>query len=369
MLNKNKKIIVGLSGGVDSSVALFLLKKMGYQPIGVSLKFSVWHHKHNLCRENLCCTNESFILAKKLCQKLKVPYYIVDCQKEFKKTVIDYFLSEFKTGRTPNPCVVCNQKLRFPKLFELAKKLGANLIATGHYARLKREFLISNFKFSNKSQYSNLQLLKAKDKTKDQTYFLYTLKQKQLAKLIFPLGDLTKDKVRKIATKEKIQYTKKESQDFCFVANQSLTDFLKTKIGQKLGLIYNEKGQKLGQHQGLHFYTIGQRKGLALGKPHWVYKIDTKSNTLFVTDNLKNKSLYQKEIYLKKYNFVDGKTPKKYLNVQVKCRSQQKLIKAKIIENNKKIRVIFAQPQWGITSGQSCVFYQKNICFGGGVIK
>lgn len=287
MKNKNKRVVVGLSGGVDSSVAIFLLKKMGYQPIGVSLKFSVWHHKHNLCRENLCCTNESFVLAKKLCQKLKVPYRIVNRQKEFEKVVINYFLNELRAGRTPNPCVVCNQKLRFPKLFEIAKKLDAGFVATGHYARRQREIRNSKSEIRNKSQNINFKLIKARDKIKDQTYFLYTLKQNQLEKIILPLGNLTKDEVRKIATKEKIEYTKKESQDFCFVANHSMSDFLKTKIGQKTGPIYNEKGKKLGQHQGLHFYTIGQRKGLSFGKPHWVYKIDKKNNALFVTDNLK----------------------------------------------------------------------------------
>lgn len=354
----NKKVIVGLSGGVDSSVAIFLLKKMGYQPIGVSLKFSVWPSKKNLCRENLCCTNKSFILAKKLCQKLKVPYHLVDCQKEFNKIVINYFLSELKAGRTPNPCVICNQKLRFPKLFQLAKKFEANYVATGHYAQLEKN--VKSKKIDLKS---------AADSTKDQTYFLYPLKQNQLAKLIFPLGKMTKDKTREIAGKEKIQYTQHESQDFCFVANQSLSEFLKIKIGQKPGLVYNPFGKVLGKHQGLHFYTIGQRKGLSLGKPYWVYKIDKKNNALIVTDNLKDISLYQKLISLKNTNFINGQTPKKPMTVYVKCRSQQKLAKAKISIIGNKIKVIFNQPQWAITPGQSCVFYDKKSCLGGGIIE
>lgn len=353
----NKKVIVGLSGGVDSSVALFLLKKAGFQPIGISLKFSVWPSKKNLCRENLCCTNRSFALAKKLCQKLKVPYHLVDCQKEFNKIVINYFTHELKAGRTPNPCIICNRKLRFPKLFQLAKKFGANYLATGHYLQLEKNKKSKKFA-----------LKPAIDSIKDQTYFLYPLKQNQLAKLIFPLGKITKDETKKIAGQEKIEYTQHESQDFCFVANQSLSEFLKTKLGQKPGLIYNSSGQVLGTHQGLHFYTLGQRKGLSLGKPYWVYKIDKKNNTLFVTDNLKNKSLYQKVIYLKNNNFISGQTPQKPINVYVKCRSQQKLVKAKISAIGNKIKVIFNQPQWAITPGQSCVFYDKKYCLGGGII-
>ncbi|MCX7779031.1 MAG: 7-cyano-7-deazaguanine synthase, partial [Patescibacteria group bacterium] len=231
----NKRVIVGLSGGIDSSVALILLKKQGYQPIGVSLKFSTWPNQENLSRKNLCRSQDPFHLVRKLCQNLKVPYHLIDCQKEFEKIVIKYFIKEWKNGRTPNPCIICNQKLKFPKLFELAKRFQAGCVATGHYARLRRGPSISNYQVSNKSHGSNIQLLKATDENKDQSYFLYTLKQNQLAKLIFPLGNITKDKVRKIAEKEKICYLKRESQDFCFLVNQSLFDFLKIKIGQRPG--------------------------------------------------------------------------------------------------------------------------------------
>lgn len=369
MNSHSKKVLVGLSGGVDSSVALFLLKKQDYQPIGVSLKFSVWPSKKNICRENLCCTNQSFVLARKLCQKLNVPYYIIDCQKEFEKIVINYFIRELKAGRTPNPCVVCNQKLRFPKLFKLAKKFGADYVATGHYARLRREFPISNSQFPNKSKFSNFQLLKARDKTKDQTYFLYPLNQKQLAKLIFPLGNLTKEETRKIAEKEKIQFTKKESQDFCFVANQSLIDFLRLEIGEKPGPIYDSKGKKLGIHRGLHFYTIGQRKGLNLGKRYWVCALDKKRNALIVTDNENDPALFKKEVYLKNYNFISGKSPQKPIKVLAKCRYRQNLAEATLYPiKNKLLKIVFEKPQKAVTPGQSCVFYQNDICLGGGVI-
>ncbi len=363
MKKNQKKVVVGLSGGIDSSVALFLLKKQSYQPIGVSLKFSVWPSKKNLCRENLCCTNESFNLAKKLCQRLKVPYYLIDCQKEFEKIVIDYFVKELKKARTPNPCIVCNQKLRFPKLFQIAKKFGASYISTGHYARLRQEFL-------NKSQSSNFQLLRAKDKNKDQSYFLYTLNQKQLSKLIFPLGDLTKEEVRKIAEKEKIKYTKRESQDFCFVANQSLIDFLREEIGERPGPIYDTAGKLLGTHQGLHFYTIGQRKGLSFGKKYWVCALDKKRNALIVTDNEDEPALFKKEVYLRDYNFISGMSPKKPIKVLAKCRYRQNLAQATLYPLSKGLlKIIFTKPQWAVTPGQSCVFYHKNICLGGGVIE
>lgn len=358
MENNLKKVVVGLSGGLDSSVALFLLKKQGYQPIGVSLKFSVWPSKKNVCRENLCCTNESFNLAKKLCQKLNVPYYLIDCQKEFEKIVINYFVRELKAGRTPNPCVVCNQKLRFPKLFQLAKKFGASYVATGHYARLGRNL---------KSKILNLK--SATDAAKDQTYFLYTLKQAQLAKLIFPLGNMTKNEARKIAAKGKIKYTQHESQDFCFVANQSLIEFLKTKIGQKPGPIYDTRGKFLGTHQGLHFYTIGQRKGLSFGKKYWVCAINKKRNALIVTDHQNDKACLKKVVYLQNCNFLMGASHKTPIKIWVKCRSQQKLVKATLFKKEDKIWVSFEKPQWAITPGQSCVFYQKNICLGGGIIE
>jgi len=356
METKNKKVIVGLSGGVDSSVALFLLKKQGYQPIGVSLKFSVWPSKKNLCRENLCCTKESFYLAKKLCQRLNVPYYLFDCQKEFNEIVINYFIKELKNARTPNPCIVCNQKLRFPKLFELAKKFNASFISTGHYARK----VLKSGKWNLKSAF---------DKSKDQTYFLYTLKQNQLSRIIFPLGDLTKEKVKEIAKKEKIEYSKRESQDFCFVANQSLIDFLRLEIGEKPGPIYDLKGKKLGTHQGLHFYTIGQRKGLNLGKRYWVCALDKKRNALIVTDNENDPALFKKEVYLKNYNFISGKSPQKPIKVLAKCRYRQNLAEATLYPiKNKLLKIVFEKPQKAVTPGQSCVFYQNDICLGGGII-
>jgi len=358
MINDKPSVIVGLSGGLDSSVAIFLLKKQGYQPIGVSLKFSVWPSKKNLCRENLCCTNESFNLAKKLCQKLGVPYHLIDCQKEFEKIVINYFIRELKAGRTPNPCVVCNQKLRFPKLFQLAKKFGASYVSTGHYARLNLNL---------ESGIWNLE--SAADAAKDQTYFLYTLKQAQLAKLIFPLGNMTKNEARKIAAKEKIKYTQHESQDFCFVANQSLIEFLKTKISQKPGPIYDTHRKLLGTHQGLHFYTIGQRKGLSFGKKYWVCAIDKKRNALIITDHQNDTACLKKEIYLTNLNFVRGASHKTPIKIWAKCRSQQKLVKAVLFKKGAKKRVSFEKPQWAITPGQSCVFYKDGICLGGGIIE
>ncbi len=252
---KKKRIVVGMSGGVDSSITLVLLKKQGFNPVGVSLKLEVWKDKCNVLRENVCCTKESFDIAKKICKKLNVPYYVYDVKKEFKKEVMDYFLSDLKKNRTPNPCVVCNRYLKFKKLFEFAKKKGIKYVATGHYAQVR---------FNKKTK--RYELLKAKDKTKDQSYGLSFLPQKWLKWIILPLGNYTKKKVFKIAKKEGFEFflKRKQSQDLCFVSKRAIPKYIEKKIGVKPGKIVDTKGNVLGEHKGVHFYTIGQRRRLGL---------------------------------------------------------------------------------------------------------
>ena len=297
MKNSKPKVVVGLSGGVDSSVSLLLLKKQGYQPIGVSLKYAVWQSKKNVLKENICCSKKSFAIARKICQKLKVPYYIVDCRLDFEEKVMGYFLDVLKNKRTPNPCLVCNRLVKFNKLFEFAKEKGAEYVATGHYARVK-----------------NNQLLKAKDKKKDQSYFLCLLNQNQLSKIIFPLGNLTKKKVYQVAKKGGFDFfTKiKQSQDLCFVSQQSIPFYLEEKIGFQSGEIIDTKGRALGQHQGLHFYTIGQRKGIKLSDgPWWVVGFSQKKNQLIVTNREDDSALFSREVIISDYHFVSGKAPQK----------------------------------------------------------
>jgi len=356
--NNQKRIVVGMSGGVDSSMALVLLKKQGWQPVGVSLKYAVWRDKKNLLRENICCSAESFKIAKSICQKLNVPHHIFDVSKEFKKEVIDYFISELKHNRTPNPCVICNRYLKFKKLFEWAKKHNIKYIATGHYACIKK---------NKKNKY---ELLKAKDSSKDQTYSLSFLPQKWLKNIIFPLGNYTKDEIFKMAGSEGFDFylKRKQSQDFCFVAGKCLNCFLEKEIGKKEGLIKNPQGKILGKHQGLHFYTIGQRKGINLSAgPYFVVGKIFKNNTLTVSRN--EQTLMAKETILSPFNFMSSEKIKKRVRIQAKIRSRHNPAKATLIPvNSKQIRIIFDKPQKSITPGQFTVFYQGNICLGGGRI-
>jgi len=366
MLKQNQKqIVVGMSGGVDSSMALVLLKEQGWQPIGVSLKYAVWRDKTNLLRENVCCSADSFKIAREICKKLAVPYHIFDVSKEFKKKVIGYFTNELKNNRTPNPCVICNRYLKFKKLFEFAKKNNIKYVATGHYARIKKNIKSEKY-----------ELLKAKDKKKDQTYSLCFLPQEWLKRIIFPLGEYTKTEVYKMAKEKGFKFflKTKQSQNFCFVAGKSLNSFLKKELGKKVGDIKNFKGNVLGKHQGLHFFTIGQRKGINLaGGPYFVAGMDKKNNVLLITKD-KNK-LLQKQTLLSPCHFFAVTTLKNKISVQVKIRSHQNLTKAILaplsltsLNSKNKIKLIFDRPQTAITPGQFAVFYKGNVCLGGGKI-
>jgi len=357
MKTEKQKIVVGMSGGVDSSMSLVLLKNQGWQPVGVSLKYAVWKSKKNILRENVCCSRESFQVAKDICQKLSVPHYVIDISKNFKKQVIDYFISELKNNRTPSPCIICNRHLKFKKLFEFAKKHKIDYVATGHYAKIRK---VRN----------TYQLLRAKDKIKDQTYSLCFLPQKWLKNIVFPLGSYIKEQVYQMARKEKFDWflKTKQSQDFCFVAGKSLQYFLESKLGKKPGQIMNTEGNILGTHQGLHFYTIGQRKKIGLsGGPYFVKAFDVKKNTLIVTGN--KKEISQKEILLSPCRFISGQPIKKRTEVMAKTRSSQKLAKAVLFPlKNEKLKIVFNKLQLAVTPGQFCVFYQGQVCLGGGVI-
>ncbi len=330
--SNNTRIIVGLSGGIDSSVSLLLLKKQGYEPIGLTLKYDALQNK------------ESIKIARKICEEAKVPHYILDCKKEFKKKVIGYFSNLLKKGKTPSPCIICNHLVKFKSLFNFARKKGAQYVATGHYARIK-----------------NNQLLRAKDKEKDQSYFLCLLRQKQLKKIIFPLGDLTKKEVYKIAKKEKLNFIikQKQSQDLCFTLPKMISN---------PGQIINQKGSILGEHKGLHLYTIGQRKGIQLSNgPWWVIGFNKKKNQLIVTNKENDPVLYKKEVVLTNAHFISGQPFKKIIKVKAKTRFNQSLALAKFYPNSSKL--IFEKPQKAVTPGQWAVFYNNKVCLGSGMIK
>jgi len=355
----DKRIIVGLSGGVDSSISLVLLKKQGWKPIGVSLKLPVWKSKNNILRENICCTSQSLATAKKICKQLRTPFNIFDVRRDFQKEVVDYFVSQIRKAKTPNPCVICNRQLKFKKLFEFSRKAGAEYIATGHYARKR---------FNRKTQ--KWELLMAKDSNKDQSYSLSFLPQRWLKYVVFPLGDYTKQSVYSMAKQEGFDFflKKKQSQDFCFVAGKSIPEFLKNKIGIKRGMIIDKEGNLLGSHQGLHFYTIGQRKRINLaGGPYFVKGIDFKNNYLIVTPNKNEVS--QRQLFLAPFNVISGEKITHPRKVMAKLRYRQALQPATLYPaGEKKVRIVFETPVFAAAPGQVCVWYKNEVCLGGGVI-
>jgi tRNA-specific 2-thiouridylase len=277
--------------------------------------------------------------AKLVAKKLKISFEILDVRKEFKKWVIDYFIREYKKGNTPNPCVECNKHIKFKILLNKAAQLKADYIATGHYARIK-----------------NKKLLVAKDKQKDQSYFLWALNKKQLEEVLFPIGDYTKEQVRGLAKKFNLPVAeKKESQDICFTVSRQ-------NFKAKAGSIITTDGKKVGEHKGLVFYTIGQRKGIEIGGigPFYVVKKDFKNNALIVSKS--EKDLLKKEMIIKNVNWISGKPHNG--TCKVKIRSMASMVSTSI----KKNKVIFDKPQRAITPGQSAVFYKGNEVLGGGVI-
>jgi len=375
-VEKKIRVVVAMSGGVDSSVAAALLKKQKYDVVGVFMRF--WHESQNDAkgvntkeRRNTCCSEGAEAAARAVAAKLGISFYVLRLEKEFKKEVVDYFLAEEKKGRTPNPCVVCNKKIKFGLLFEKALALGADFIATGHYARLQRE--ITNSK-------SQTKLFKAKDENKDQSYFLYTLNQKQLSRVLFPVGDYTKDEVYKMAKKWKLPYRQDESFDLCFV-ERDRESFIRRYLKIKTGDIRDIGENILGQHQGLTFYTIGQRKNISLNRgPWWVIKKDERKNILYVSNN--EKDLYGDELFAYHLSWLGGETPKMPTEVLAKIRYKSELAKSTIrpalrrrlrqgeqAQGKNYIKVIFEKTQRAITPGQSVVFYNnKGELLGGGVI-
>jgi len=346
---KSSKVVVAMSGGVDSSVAAALLKEAGFDIIGIFMKF--WAVDGLNKEYNRCCSKEAEKRARKVASILKIPFYVINFKKEFKKHVVDYFLVNYKKGATPNPCVVCNKQIKFGLLFQKAKSLGADFIATGHYVRLKK-------------QDNELSLIKAKDKEKDQSYFLWKLNQNQLRNVLFPVGGYKKSEVRKLAENFKLPvFDTPESQEVCFIP-KTTNEFLKKYLKTKPGKIIDVKGKELGKHQGLWFYTIGQRRGIRLPNgPFYVIDKEKKKNILIVSRN--KKDLYKKQAVLKQVSWLSKKEPKLPLKVQVKIRYHHKPAKATI---TKKYILKFDKAQKAITPGQSAVFYEKNKVLGGGII-
>ena len=347
-VRNNPKVLLGMSGGVDSSVAAYILKKDGYDVIGCTMQ--LWmgdEHKKSTVED-----------AKRVADMLKIPFHVFDLQKEFKAYVIKYFISEYESGRTPNPCVACNRYVKFQGLIDKALDLNVEYIATGHYAVVKKE----------KDRYF---LKKSKDEGKDQTYFLHTLTQEQLSKTIFPLGNYKKTEIRNIAKELRLETADKpDSQEICFVENNNHYEFVKKHSSKDMckGEIVDIDSNVLGYHEGIAKYTIGQRRGLGIvtGKPMFVVDIDGDSNKVILGSN---EDLFKKELIVENLNWISIDSPKKELNLKVKIRSTASEVDCKIIPNGKEVKVIFNKPQRAITKGQSAVFYQGDYLVGGGIIK
>jgi len=346
---KGSKVVIAMSGGVNSSVAAALLKEAGFDVIGIFMKFWAGDELHK--EYNRCCSKEAEKRARKVASILKIPFYVINFKKEFKNQIVDSFLAGYKKGITPNPCIVCNKQIKFGLLLKKAKSLDADFIATGHYARIKK-------------QNNELSLIRAKDNEKDQSYFLWKLNQNQLKNVLFPVGGYKKSEVRKLAKNFNLPvFDTPESQEVCFIS-KTTNEFLKKYLKTKPGKIIDVKGKELGKHQGLWFHTIGQRRGLKLSDgPFYVINKDKKKNVLIVSKN--KKDLYEKEAALKQINWISKKEPKLPLEVQVKIRYHHKPAKAAI---DRKYILKFEKAQKAITPGQSAVFYEKNRLLGGGII-
>ena len=344
-----------MSGGVDSSVAVALLKRAGFDVTGVFMKF--WTApSDNKSGWNRCCSAEAAERARKTAQHLEIPFYVLNFASEFKKRIVDYFLDEYKKGRTPNPCVVCNKEIKFGLLLEKALGMKADFIATGHYSNIAK-------------QGTHYKLLKGKDKQKDQSYFLWQLNQKQLKRILLPVGNYTKKEVRALASRFGLPTAKTaESQEVCFVETTT-ADFLKKYLKQKAGKMVTNDGNVVGTHQGLWFYTIGQRKGIGLsGGPYYVTAKDIKKNTLTISKSKKN--LAKKELIAKNVSWVVGKTPKLPLKVMAKIRYNSPLVAAVVKKEigSNSCQIVFAKSQNAVTPGQSVVFYNGRELLGGGII-
>ncbi len=348
---KKPLVFVGMSGGVDSAVtAALLVRSKKYEVVGCFLKN--WSATKNFKGE--CNWVQERIDALRVAAKLKIPFRTFDFEKEYRKTVVDYLFKEYKAGRTPNPDVMCNTTVKFGVFFKEARKLGADFVATGHYVRLGKK---AGKPF----------LAKAKDTNKDQSYFLHTLGQEELAHSLFPLGNLTKPVVRSMAKKFGFLVADKpDSQGICFIGEVSMKEFLKSKLPVKKGKIVSTTGKVLGEHEGAWFYTIGQRAGIGGGPlPWYITEKNIKKNELVVAQGNEAPELFEKELQAGKIHWIAGQAPKFPLTCNAKIRYRQPDQKCTVSRSGK---VVFAKPQRAITPGQSIVLYKGQEMLGGGVI-
>ena len=392
-------VFAAMSGGVDSSVAAALLKKQGYEVIGVHMK----------CYNVDGCAEQDVEDARRAAEVLGIPFYVFDFEKEYKKKVVEYMVAGYRQGITPNPDVMCNKEIKFGLFLKKALEMGADYVATGHYVRLASRYIsdgtgvrllqrqaapmsrpeifalqkpsisgLRNCRTKHTEKLAPLfSLFAAKDKKKDQSYFLWTLMQEQLRHCLFPIGDYLKPEVRQMARRFGLPNAeKKDSQGICFLGKVTLKEFLGNYLPEKRGLILNTAGKVVGEHSGAYFYTIGQRSGLGLGgnsAPHYIAEKDVAENALLVAEE-NDPALYRKEVELRSLNFINSKLEirnwKLGIPVLARVRYRQPLLGAKIYKlKANSYKLVFDKPQKFVAPGQSAVFYGKNgEMFGGGVI-
>jgi tRNA-specific 2-thiouridylase len=338
-----KKVAVALSGGLDSSVAALLLKGAGHEVIGMHMR--LW---------NSSSLDDQAHRAESICRILDIPYHEVDLREEFESRVVDYFCQEYQQGRTPNPCVACNQLMKFGILLDRALSLGVDRLATGHYARAEHSR-------------GGHRLLKAKDTGRDQSYFLYTLTQEKLGRVSFPIGEHTKDEVKRMAKRAGLPTATRSSQDICFISQKNYRAFLTQRFGTVPGDVIDTQGKRLGQHQGIAFCTIGQRHGLgvASAKPLYVTRIEPEDNRIMLGPE---KELYSHKLTTCRLNWISGRAPPDCVTVRAKIRYKSKEAEATLFLRNDAVDVHFAQPQKAVTPGQAVVFYNLDEVLGGGII-
>lgn len=352
-----KRVVLGMSGGVDSAVAAYLLREQGYEVIGVTMQ--VWQDDNGFTeREGGCCSLSAVDDARMVADTLEIPFYVMNFKEVFREKVIDYFMEEYVEGRTPNPCIACNKYIKFDELLHRAEALGADFVATGHYAKIYEKD-------------GRMVIEKAIDDTKDQTYALYNLTQEQLRKTLMPCGDYRKTRIREIAREMDLGVgNKKDSQEICFIDDNDHGRYIYEKKPELriTGRFVDESGKTLGQHKGIAYYTIGQRKGLGLsiGRPVFVSKIDKEKNEVVLSDE---SALFKTTLYADKINWILKDSITETYRTTAKIRYSGNPAACTIYPmGDGNVKAVFDEPQRAITAGQAIVFYDDNLVLGGGTI-